>query len=82
MNRTYDTRQYLELVRRIRSSIPGVSLSTDIIAGFPTETGDDHRKTLELIADIRYDGAFTFKYSPREKTKAWAMGDDVPEGQK
>lgn len=82
MNRTYDTRQYLELVRRIRSSIPGVSLSTDIIAGFPTETDDDQRKTLDLIADVRYDGAFTFKYSPREKTKAWAMGDDVPESTK
>ena len=79
MNRTYGTRQYLELVRRIRSTIPGVSLSTDIIAGFPTEADDDHRKTLELITEVRYDGAFTFKYSPREKTKAWAMGDDVPE---
>lgn len=82
MNRTYTTKEYLSLVRQIRSIIRGVSLSTDIIAGFPTETADDHRKTLELISDVRYDGAFTFKYSPREKTKAWAMGDDVPEGAK
>jgi tRNA-2-methylthio-N6-dimethylallyladenosine synthase len=82
MNRTYTTKEYLDLVRQIRSIIPGVSLSTDFIAGFPTETESDHRKTLELITEVRYDGAFTFKYSPRQKTKAWAMGNDVPEGTK
>ena len=79
MNRTYTVEQYLALVGAIRSMIPGVSLSTDIIAGFPTETDDDHRRTLEVIEKVGYDGAFMFKYSPRENTKAWNMGDDVPD---
>jgi tRNA-2-methylthio-N6-dimethylallyladenosine synthase len=79
MNRTYTREHYLSLVDKIRTSIPGVSLSTDFIAGFPTETDDDHRKTLEVIREVGYDGAYTFKYSPRENTKAWNMGDDVSE---
>ena len=79
MNRTYTAGHYLNLVARIRRAIPHVSLSTDIIAGFPTETDDDHRMTLDLLGEVGYDGAFTFKYSPRENTKAWHMGDDVPE---
>lgn len=79
MNRTYTRAHYLELVERIRARIPGVSMSTDVIAGFPTETEDDHRDTLSLMEELRYDGAFMFKYSPREKTKAWKMGDDVPD---
>ncbi|MGH2567038.1 MAG: tRNA (N6-isopentenyl adenosine(37)-C2)-methylthiotransferase MiaB [Bacteroidota bacterium] len=77
MNRTYNADHYLKLVKRIKDAIPGVSLSTDIIAGFPTETDDDHRKTLDLLRHVGYDGAFTFKYSPRENTKAWQMGDGV-----
>lgn len=77
MNRSYDRAKYMERVSQIRSMIPDVSLSTDIIAGFPTETEDDHLMTLDLLSEVRFDGAFTFKYSPREKTKAWAMGDDV-----
>lgn len=79
MNRTYDRRHYLQLVETIKRTIPGVSLSTDIIAGFPTETEEDHRMTVDLIREVEYDGAFMFKYSPRENTKAWHMGDDVPE---
>jgi len=79
MNRTYTADQYLGLVDRIKKSIPGVSLSTDIIAGFPTETDEDHRRTVELMKAVEYDGAFTFKYSPRENTKAWQMTDSVPE---
>jgi tRNA-2-methylthio-N6-dimethylallyladenosine synthase len=79
MNRTYTAEHYLERIARIHELIPGVSLSTDIITGFPTESEEDHRQTLELIERVRYDGAYTFKYSPRENTKAWAMGDDVPE---
>jgi tRNA-2-methylthio-N6-dimethylallyladenosine synthase len=79
MNRTYDRKHYLELVRKIRKTIPGVSLSTDIIAGFPTETEEDHKMTLSLLEEVRFDGAFMFKYSPREGTKAYAMGDDVPD---
>ena len=79
MNRTYTSGQYRELVRKIKKVIPDISLSTDIIAGFPTETDDDHKKTLELLQDVEFDGAYTFKYSPRENTKAWQMGDDIPE---
>ena len=79
MNRTYTRDQYLNLVHKIKKVIPDVSLSTDIISGFPTETEDDHKKTLDLLQEIEFDGAYTFKYSPRENTKAWQMGDDVPE---
>ncbi|MFN3135665.1 MAG: tRNA (N6-isopentenyl adenosine(37)-C2)-methylthiotransferase MiaB [Candidatus Kryptonium sp.] len=79
MNRTYDRKHYLDLVRKIREIIPGVSLSTDIIAGFPTETEEDHKMTLSLLEEVRFDGAFMFKYSPREGTKAYEMGDDVPD---
>lgn len=79
MNRTYDRKHYLELVKKIRETIPGVSLSTDIIAGFPTETEEDHKMTLSLLEEVRFDGAFMFKYSPREGTKAYEMGDDVPD---
>jgi tRNA-2-methylthio-N6-dimethylallyladenosine synthase len=79
MNRTYSAEHYLKLVRSIREVIPDISLSTDIIAGFPTETEKDHQRTLDLLQSVEFDGAYTFKYSPRENTKAWSMGDDVPE---
>ena len=79
MNRTYTVEQYLRLTERIRRAIPGVSFSTDIIAGFPTETAGDHALTVALMNEVRYDGAYMFKYSPRENTKAWEMGDDVPD---
>jgi tRNA-2-methylthio-N6-dimethylallyladenosine synthase len=79
MNRTYTADHYLYLVCKIKEAIPDISLSTDIIAGFPTETDDDHKRTIDLLQTVEYDGAYTFKYSPRENTKAWSMGDDVPE---
>jgi len=79
MNRMYTCTEYLRLVSRIRSFIPSVSLSTDIIAGFPTETAEDHQRTLDVLREVEYDGAFTFRYSPRENTKAWHLGDDVSE---
>jgi tRNA-2-methylthio-N6-dimethylallyladenosine synthase len=79
MNRTYTKEQYLDLVSKIKKVIPDISLSTDIISGFPTETEDDHKKTLDLLQEVEFDGAYTFKYSPRENTKAWQMGDDVSE---
>jgi tRNA-2-methylthio-N6-dimethylallyladenosine synthase len=79
MNRTYTVRGYLDLVERIRRRIPGVSLSTDVISGFPTETEDDHRQTVALMQEVGFDGAYTFKYSARENTRAWEMTDDVPD---
>jgi tRNA-2-methylthio-N6-dimethylallyladenosine synthase len=79
MNRTYTIEHYLNLIERARKIIPGVSFSTDIIAGFPTETYEDHVKTLDVMREVKYDGAFMFKYSPREGTKAFRIEDDVPE---
>jgi len=79
MNRTYTIEHYLGIIERARKIIPGVSFSTDIIAGLPTETEEDHQMTLDVMKNVRYDGAFMFKYSPREGTKAYKMKDDVPE---
>lgn len=79
MNRTYTIEHYLNLIEKARKIIPGVSFSTDIISGFPTETVEDHILTLDIMQQVRYDGAFMFKYSPREGTKAYNMNDDVPE---
>lgn len=79
MNRHYTVAQYLERIEKIRTTIPGCALSTDIIVGFCTETEEDHQKTMELMEKVRYDGAYMFKYSPRENTKAWKWGDDVPD---
>lgn len=79
MNRTYTIEHYLNLIEKAREIIPGVSFSTDIISGFPTETFEDHIMTLDVMDKVRYDGAYMFKYSPREGTKAFRMEDDVPE---
>ncbi len=79
MNRTYTIEHYLNLIEKAKKIIPGVSFSTDIISGFPTETWEDHFATLEVLKQVRYDGAYMFKYSPREGTKAFRMEDDVPE---
>lgn len=79
MNRTYTIEHYLGLIDKTRKIIPGVSFSTDIISGFPTETMEDHLMTLDVMQQVRYDGAYMFKYSPREGTKAFNMIDDVPD---
>lgn len=79
MNRTYSIEHYLQLVEKARKIIPGVSFSTDVIAGFPSETFEDHIMTLDVMREVRFDGAFMFKYSPREGTKAFRMQDDVNE---
>lgn len=82
MNRTYTIDHYVGLVEKIRRAMPGVSLTTDIISGFPSETEGDHQVTLDLVNEMKYDGGYTFKYSPRENTKAWGMKDDVSEEEK
>lgn len=79
MERSYTVDHYLRLVDRLRREIPGISLTTDMISGFPTETDRDHRDSMELLTHVQFDGAYTFKYSPREHTKAWTMADDVTE---
>ena len=77
MNRTYTIEEYLKLIEKARKIIPGVSFSTDIIAGFPTESYEDHVMTLDIMREVKYDGAYMFKYSAREGTKAFKMNDDV-----
>jgi tRNA-2-methylthio-N6-dimethylallyladenosine synthase len=78
MNRGYTSGQYLDLVERIRASLTGVSLTTDILIGFPGETEEDFLLTLELMEQVRFDDAFTYRYNPREGTRAFQMPDDVP----
>ena len=77
MNRTYTIEHYLNLIDKAKKIIPGVSFSTDIISGFPTETYEDHVMTLDIMREVKYDGAYMFKYSAREGTKAYSMTDDV-----
>ena len=79
MNRNYTIAHYLGRIEKIKSLIPHCSLSTDIISGFPTETEEDHQATLTAMKTVMYDGAYMFKYSPRDHTKAFKMVDDVPE---
>jgi len=79
MNRSYSRRDYLDLVARIRAAIPGVALTTDVIVGFPGEAEEDHRETLSLLEEVRFESAFMFRYSVREGTAAAALQDDVPE---
>jgi tRNA-2-methylthio-N6-dimethylallyladenosine synthase len=78
MARKYTREHYLELVRKIKAAIPNVSLSTDIIVGFPGETDEQFEETLSLVEEVRYDFAYTFIYSPREGTPAAGMEDNVP----
>jgi len=82
MNRGYTSRDYLELARKIKKSVPNASLTTDLIVGFPSESGDDFRRTLDMMQEIEFDSAFMFRYSVREGTKAAAWPDDVPEEEK
>ena len=79
MNRRYTKEQYLELVDRLRAAVPDISLTTDIIVGFPGETEEDFEETLDVVRRVRYDSAFTFIYSKRSGTPAAAMGNQVPE---
>lgn len=83
MRRRHTREQYLELVQKIRSAIPAIQLSTDVIVGFPGETDEDFAETLTLAATVRYNSMFSFKYSVRPNTLASKrMTDDVPEEEK
>ena len=79
MNRRYTKEQYLELVKRLREAIPDLSLTTDIIVGFPGETEEDFQETMDVVRQAEYDTAFTFIYSKRTGTPAAAMENQVPD---
>jgi tRNA-2-methylthio-N6-dimethylallyladenosine synthase len=79
MRRTYSRERYLRLVEELRSAIPDLALTTDIIVGFPGESEDDFRETIEVVEEVGYDGAFTFVYSPRAGTEAASMPEQVPD---
>lgn len=77
MGRRYTREQYLALVKEMREKIPGLSLSTDIIVGFPNETEEEFNDTLSLVDEVKYEAAFTFIYSPRKGTPAAKIADNV-----
>ena len=79
MNRRYDKEQYLALAEKIRREIPDISLTTDIIVGFPGETDEDFEETMDVVRRVHYDNAYTFIYSKRTGTPAAAMENQVPE---
>ena len=82
MNRTYTKEKFIELAEKIRTCLPGVGISTDIIVGFPGETRKEFNETLEVMRKVKFDSAFTFKYSPRKGTKAIEYDDQLGEDEK
>ena len=79
MNRTYSKKHFLTLATKIKNILPNVGLTTDIIVGFPGESDDDFKETLDVMNEIKFDSAFNFKYSPRRGTKASEYDDQIPE---
>jgi tRNA-2-methylthio-N6-dimethylallyladenosine synthase len=82
MGRDYTVEQYLATVARLRAAVPGIALSTDIIVGFHGEEASDFEATLQLMRTVGFDSAFMFKYSVREHTRAYRLGDTVDESEK
>ena len=79
MNRKYTKEDYIELVYKLEKAVPNISITTDIIVGFPGETEEDFQETLDLVKRVKYDSAFTFLYSIREGTYAATMKNQVPD---
>ena len=79
MNRHYDRASYLKTVDKLRKTAPDITISTDIIVGFPGETDEDFEDTLDIARKVEYDSAFTFIYSPREGTPAAKFTDQIPD---
>ncbi len=82
MNRGYTSRRYLDLIENAKLKIKNLSITTDLIVGFPSETEDDFERTLEMVKRIEFDSSFMFRYSIREATEAAKFEDDVPEEEK
>jgi tRNA-2-methylthio-N6-dimethylallyladenosine synthase len=79
MNRGYTADHYYSIVQKLRKAMPEIAITTDIIAGFPGESEEQFQRTFDLMEKIRFDYAFTFKYSPRSGTKAAEFTDQIPE---
>ncbi len=79
MKRSYTVEKYIEITEKAKIKIKDLAITTDIISGFPGESEDDHKLNVDLVKRVEFDGGFTFKYSPRDKTEAYTFGDDVPE---
>ncbi|HEY2819449.1 MAG TPA: tRNA (N6-isopentenyl adenosine(37)-C2)-methylthiotransferase MiaB [Candidatus Acidoferrum sp.] len=82
MQRTYSREEYLERIAMLRGAKKPISITTDIIVGFPGETAEEFEETLTLMNEVRYEGVYAFKYSPRPNTPSLAMGDTVSEEEK
>ncbi|HET6264244.1 MAG TPA: tRNA (N6-isopentenyl adenosine(37)-C2)-methylthiotransferase MiaB, partial [Usitatibacter sp.] len=78
MKRNYTAMEYRSIIRRLRAARPGISISSDFIVGFPGESEADFEQTLKLVEDVRFDGSFSFIYSPRPGTPAANLADDTP----
>src|SRR6185437_10920137 len=82
MKRNYTAMEYRSIVRRLRAARPDISISSDFIVGFPGETGADFDQTMKLVDDVRFDGSFSFIFSPRPGTPAANLRDETPHGEK
>jgi tRNA-2-methylthio-N6-dimethylallyladenosine synthase len=82
MNRGYSVQKYHEKVDRLRAVCPQISITSDIIVGFPGETSKDYQETIDMMEKIRFDSVFSFKYSQRKGTAAQKLPDKVPEAEK
>jgi tRNA-2-methylthio-N6-dimethylallyladenosine synthase len=79
MNRGYTREHYFDLINRLRDKVPDISITTDLIVGFPGETEEDFQGTLDLVQRVEFDVAFCFRYSPRRNTPSSTMPDQLPE---
>ncbi|MDL2292890.1 tRNA (N6-isopentenyl adenosine(37)-C2)-methylthiotransferase MiaB [Acholeplasma sp. OttesenSCG-928-E16] len=77
MNRHYTREEYIDVVKRLKEAVPGISITTDIIVGFPNESEEDFQDTLSLVDECQFEGAFTFIFSPREGTPAATFDDSI-----
>ncbi len=82
MNRGYTSKKYMKLISEYKKYVPDGSITTDIIVGFPSETKGDFNKTIDVMEDIEFDGAYMFKYSPRPPAKSARLKDDVGQKEK